>query len=223
MNALAENFFNPAIIEQAWMFLLDGLVTTIGLSLLIIPLGLSGGAGLAFLDALQWRWLSRLLRIYIDLFRALPPLVLLILIYYGVPFTGLDLPRIAAVAITFLLHASSYFGEIFRAGVASVPAGQWEAARATGLSRSKAFVYVIFPQAARNVVPDLVSNSIEAIKLTSIASVVALPELLYNARQAQAMTYNPTPIIMAGLVYLMMLWPLIRLLARLEHPQNKTQ
>jgi len=77
--------------------------------------------------------------------------------------------------------------------------------------------YVVLPQAVRNVLPDLVSNTLEVVKLTSIASVVALPELLYQARQAQSVTYNPTPIVAAAIVYFLLLWPVVRLLSQLEN------
>jgi polar amino acid transport system permease protein len=92
-----------------------------------------------------------------------------------------------------------------------------EAARSTGLTRVQALRHVIVPQAARNVLPDLVGNGIEVVKLTTIASVVALPELLRVARDAQALVYNPSPIVLAALMYLALLWPMVRWLARLEH------
>jgi polar amino acid transport system permease protein len=92
-----------------------------------------------------------------------------------------------------------------------------EAAQSTGLNRMQALVYVIVPQAIRNVLPDLLSNSIEVVKLTTLASVVALPELLRVARDAQSLLYNPSPIVLAALIYLAILWPLVRLLSRLEH------
>ncbi len=78
-------------------------------------------------------------------------------------------------------------------------------------------VYVVLPQAVRNVLPDLLSNTLEVVKLTSIASVVAVPELLYQARQAQSVTYNPTPIVVAAVIYFVLLWPVVRLLSRLEN------
>jgi polar amino acid transport system permease protein len=68
----------------------------------------------------------------------------------------------------------------------------------------------------RNVLPDLLSNTLEVVKLTSLGSVVAVPELLYQARQAQSLTYNPTPIVVAAIIYFLLLWPLVRLLSRLE-------
>ena len=77
--------------------------------------------------------------------------------------------------------------------------------------------YVIVPQAVRNVMPDLIGNTLEVAKLTSLASVVALPELLYAADMARSITYNPSPIMLAGVFYLLLLWPLVRLLSRLEH------
>jgi hypothetical protein len=74
-----------------------------------------------------------------------------------------------------------------------------------------------FPQAVRNVLPDLLSDTLEVIKLTALGSVVAMPELLFQARQAQSVTYNPTPIVLATLVYFVMLWPLVPLLSWLEN------
>ena len=162
------------------------------------------------------RWLTV---IYVDFFRAFPPLVLLMFIAYGLPFLDIRLGAFGSVALSFLLNTSSYYGEIFRAGIESVPRGQSEAARSTGLSAFQAMTSVILPQAVRNVVPDLISNTLEVIKLTSIASVVALPELLHAAREAQSLTFNATPIIAAGIIYLLCLWPLVRLLSRFEHRQ----
>jgi polar amino acid transport system permease protein len=218
MEALLHNFFNFAIYREVFPFLLRGLWTTVWLSLLVIPTGIITGLALALVvTQTKRRWLRILVAIYIDFFRAFPPLVLLILIYFGAPFLGLELPKLAAVAIGFMLNNSSYFCEVFRAGIESVPGGQMEAARSTGLTRMQTIGYVIVPQATRNVLPDLVGNSIEVIKLTTIASVVALPELLRVARDAQSLVYNPSPIVLAALMYLALLWPLVRILSRLEH------
>ena len=217
METLLTVFFNVEIMKKVWPFLLQGLGMTIVLSLVVIPLGLAGGLGIAVLSSLQRRWLNRVLIVYVDFFRAFPPLVLLIFIYFGFPFLQIDLPKFAAVALGFFLNTSSYYGEIFRAGFESIPRGQLEAARSTGLTRWQALVSVVIPQATRNVLPDLISNTLEVIKLTSLASVVALPELLNNARQAQALTYNATPVVLAALMYLLLLWPVVRLLSRLEH------
>lgn len=217
MEAIAQNFFNLEIMARVAPYLLQGLWTTIGLSLFVIPIGLAGGVAVAMLWALDRKWLRWVLAIYVDLFRAFPPLVLLLFIYYGLPFLGIQVPAIVAVALGFLLNNASYYGEIFRAGIESVPRGQWEAARSTGLSWTRTFAYIVLPQATRNVLPDLISNTLEVVKLTTLASVVAIPELLNAARNAQALTYNPTPIVLAALMYLALLWPIVRVISRLEH------
>ena len=217
MNQIVQSFFNLAILKAAFGFLMKGFGMTILLCLTVIPLGLAGGLTVALLSTVKNRVIRWLVIVYTDFFRAFPPLVLLIFIYFGVPFIGIDLPPFIAVALGFLLNNSSYYGEVFRAGIESIPKGQAEAARSTGLTRLQTMAYVIVPQATRNVIPDLISNTLEVVKLTSIASVVALPELLYAARQAQAVTYNATPILAAGFVYLICLWPVVRLLSRFEH------
>jgi polar amino acid transport system permease protein len=217
VDAILQQFLNPAIAIKVFPYLLRGLGTTVLLSLLVIPLGLAGGLAVAVLHGMGRRWLRWLVIAYVDFFRAFPPLVLLLFIYFGSPFLGLDLPAIVAVAIGFLLNTSSYYGEIFRAGIESIPRGQWEAARSTGLSWTQTILHVIIPQATRNVLPDLIGNTLEVVKLTTLASVVAIPELLNAARNAQALTYNPTPIVVAALMYLVMLWPVVRLISRLEH------
>jgi polar amino acid transport system permease protein len=216
---MLQTFFNLDIIHAAWRIILAGLGNTVLLSLVVVPLGLLGGLILSLLAGVRNPWVRWPLMAWVDFFRAFPPLVLLMFIAFGLPFTGLDLPAFASVALAFLLNTSSYYGEIWRAGIESIPRGQLEAARSTGLGAAQTMAYVIVPQATRNVIPDLISNTLEVVKLTSIASVVALPELLYAARQAQSITYNATPIIAAGIIYLVCLWPLVRLLSRFEHRQ----
>jgi len=219
METLIGAFFNTAILRETAPYLWSGFQMTVLLTIVVVPLGLAGGLAIALLSTLKSKALRIALIFYTELFRAFPPLVLLMFIAFGLPFTGLDLPAFASVALAFLLNTSSYYGEIFRAGIESVPRGQLEAARSTGLSAAQTMAYVVVPQATRNVIPDLISNTLEVVKLTSIASVVALPELLFAARQAQSVTYNATPIIAAGIIYLVCLWPLVRLLSRFEHRQ----
>jgi polar amino acid transport system permease protein len=219
METLVNAFFNLAILRETAPFLWAGFQMSVLLTLVVVPLGIAGGLAVAVLSTTRFALLRFVVVAYVDFFRAFPPLVLLMFIAFGLPFTGLELPAFASVALAFLLNTSSYYGEIFRAGIESIPRGQFEAARSTGLSGAQTMAWVIVPQATRNVIPDLISNTLEVVKLTSIASVVALPELLYAARQAQSVTYNATPIIAAGIIYLVCLWPLVRLLSRFEHRQ----
>lgn len=214
-----QAFLSLDILREAWPILWQGLVQTVLLSLTVVPLGLAGGTLLAVLSTVRHPLVRWPLIAWVDVFRALPPLVLLVFVYAGLPFAGIEVTAWTAVAIGFFLNTGAYYGEILRAGIESVPAGQMEAARSTGLTRGQAMTYVILPQAVRNVLPDLISNTLEVVKLTSIASVVALPELLFQARQAQSVTYNATPIVAAAVIYFLLLWPVVRLLSRLENRQ----
>ena len=218
MENLIQNFFNLDVYAAVFPYLLRGLWTTVWLSALVIPLGAAVGLALALgftqsgSRAVRWSIVG-----YIDFFRAFPPLVLLILIYFGGPFLGIELGKVTAVALAFVLNNASYYAEVFRAGMEGVVKGQMEAARSTGLTRAQALRHVVVPQAVKNVLPDLVGNSIEIVKLTSIASVVAMPELLRAARDAQSLVFNPSPVMLAAFMYLALLWPLTRWLGRLEH------
>ena len=217
MEALLHQFFNLDIMARALPLVLQGLQQTILLCLIVIPLGLIGGlifalASLSSSRTIRWGMVAA-----IDFFRAVPPLVLLIFVYSGLPFAGIRLSPLAAVALAFFLNTSSYYGEIYRAGIESVGRGQWDAARSTGLSAFNTLGYVVLPQAIRNVLPDLVSNTVEVVKLTSIASVVSFTELLYAADMARSVTFNTSPVVLAAAIYLVLLWPLVRLTSRLEH------
>lgn len=217
MDVFLFQFFNIDIMRQAWPIILDGATMTLLLCLAVIPIGLVGGLMVATGSISASRPVRILTKGYVDFFRAVPPLVLLLVIYSGLPFAGIRLTPFVAVCIAFFLNASSFYGEIFRAGIESVGKGQWEAARSTGLGWPQTYVSVILPQASRNVLPDLVSNTVEVIKLTSIASVVSFTELLYAADMARSVTYNTSPIVLAAILYLVVLWPVVRLVSRLEH------
>lgn len=216
MDVILDQFFNIDIMRQALPLLLSGLWMTAKLCAAVILLGLFGGLFVALANLSPRRWLRFPAIVFIDIFRALPPLVLLIFLYSGLPFAGIQISPFAAVALAFFLNNSSYYAEVYRAGILSVAKGQWEAAASTGLSKTQTLTHIILPQAVRNVLPDLLSNTIEVVKLTSLASVVSLSELLFNANMARSITYNASPLVMAALIYLVLLWPLVRLVSRFQ-------
>ncbi len=217
MQAVLEQFFNLDIMARALPLVLQGLRMTLIVCAVVIPLGLLGGLLVALAMRARARAVRAVVAGLIDFFRAVPPLVLLMFIHAGLPFAGLRPTSFMSVCIAFLLNNSAYYGEIYRAGIESIGRGQWDAARSTGLGSAQAALYVVLPQAVRNVLPDLVSNTVEVVKLTSLASVVALPEMLYSADMARSLTYNASPIMLAAAIYLALLWPIVRLVSRMEH------
>jgi polar amino acid transport system permease protein len=216
LSDFIESFANwDSLVQVDWL-LLQGWRVTILLAAVSLPLAMLGGLATALGYFAGGRWVRWRLLGLIDIFRAFPVIVLLILIYYGLPFLGVRLSNFAAVVLALVLNNAAYFGEIFRAGLLAVPATQTEAARALGLGPWQAMRLVVLPQAVRRVVAPLATNAMELIKETSIAAMVALPELLRSARVGQEQTYNPTPLIAAAAIYAVLLWPLARLTARLE-------
>ncbi|MBP1851991.1 amino acid ABC transporter permease [Rhizobium halophytocola] len=216
MNGVIDQFFNLEIMRQSLPILMKGLWMTAKLCATVVLLGLVGGLFVALATLSRHPLLRYPAIVFVDIFRAMPPLVLLIFLYSGLPFAGMRVSPFAAVALAFFLNNSSYYAEVYRAGILSVARGQWEAASSTGLSRTQALTYVILPQAVRNVLPDLLSNTVEVVKLTSLASVVSLGELLYSANMARSITYNASPLVLAALIYLVLLWPLVRLVSRFQ-------
>lgn len=213
---LINTFFNWPVFRDALPLLLEGLWITILLGVVSIIAGLVTGLLMALVRLYGLAPLRAAARIYIDVFRSIPLLVLLVLVYYALPFVGIRLTSFTAAATALTLVSCAYTAEIFRAGIEALPKGQFEAADAIGLGFFSSMRDVILPQAFRIVVPPLTSNCINVLKDTALASVVAMPDLLKQATQAQALAANPTPLIGAAVLYLLLLLPLVRLVGYFE-------
>jgi polar amino acid transport system permease protein len=214
--SIVDTFFNARVFLDTWPLLISGLSNTLLLGVVSNLFGLALGLGLA-LARLYGSWPLRYLTIaYVDVFRAIPLLVLLVVVYYALPFLGIRLSSFAAATTAISMVAGAYSAEIFRAGIEAVPKGQFEAARALGLSPIVTMRKVILPQAIRIVVPPITSNAVSVLKDTALASVVAMPDLLKQANQAQALAANPTPLIVAAGIYLIILLPMVRVVGAIE-------
>jgi len=213
---LITTFFNLRVLADTFPLLLQGLGITVLLGAVSIVLGFVAGLLMALLRLYGPAPLRILARIYIDVFRSIPLLVLLVLVYYALPFVGVRLSSFAAATTALSLVSCAYTAEIFRAGIEAIPKGQFEAAGAIGLSFFDTMRDVVLPQALRIVTPPLTSNCINVLKDTALASVVAMPDLLKQATQAQALSANPSPLIGAALLYLALLLPLVRLVGWFE-------
>ena len=216
-----DTFLNWSVFVEALPALLRGLWITIGLGVTAIVLGLAGGLLLVLLRLYAGLPISPLAIAYIDVFRSVPVLVLLIVIYYALPFMGIRLSPFWAAASALSLVSAAYSAEILRAGIEGLPRGQFEAARAIGLSPLRQMTDVVLPQAVKLVIPPLTSNSINVMKDTALASVVAMPDLLKQATQAQALAANPTPLIGAAVIYVVLLLPFVRSVGLLESRLNR--
>jgi polar amino acid transport system permease protein len=213
---LIETFFNWDVLVRSFPILLRGLANTILLGCVSIFFGSLCGLLLCFVRLYASKPIQTIAIGYIDIFRALPILVVLILIYYALPFVGIRLDSFTSATLALSMVLAAFTAEVCRAGIQNVPKGQFEAAATLGLPFWVAMRKIILPQAIRVIIPPLTSNSIAVYKDTALASVVAMPDLLKQATDAQALMANPTPLIGAALIYLAFLWPLVRLVGHLE-------
>lgn len=211
-----ETFFNWGVLVTSFPLLISGLRVTLALGAVAIVAGLVLGLVVALTRIYAVKPAGIIAKIYIDVFRSIPILVLLIVVYYALPFVGLRLSPFMSAALSLTLVSGAYTAEIFRAGIEAVPRGQFEASQALGLGYRHMMADVVLPQAIRIVIPPLTNNCINVMKDTALASVVAMPDLLKQATQAQALEANPTPLIVAALMYLAILWPLVYLVGRME-------
>lgn len=211
-----DTFFNVPVLIRTFPLLMQGLWVTLQIGVVSILLGLILGLALALIRLYGPVWSQLLARAYINFMRSIPLLVLLIIIYYALPFVGIRLsPFLSAVSALSLVSAA-YTAEIFRAGIEAIPRGQFEASAALGLSYRHMMVDVVLPQAIRIVIPPLTNNCINVMKDTALASVVAMPDLLKQATQAQALAANPSPLIGAAIIYVAFLLPLVAAVSKLE-------
>ena len=215
MSAI-DIFFNVDILWKSFPLLLRGLFNTVLLGAVAIVFGTLIGIFVCLARLYAPKPIRLLAVLYIDLLRAIPVLVVLILIYYALPFVGIVFSSFTAAAIALSIVLGAYSAEVVRAGIQAVPQGQFEAASALGLHFWLTMRKVILPQAIRIVIPPQASNCVSIIKDTSLASVVATTDLLKQATDAQALYANPTPLLGAALIYVAILWPLVRLTSWLE-------
>ncbi|MBS0241472.1 MAG: amino acid ABC transporter permease [Proteobacteria bacterium] len=159
-----------------------------------------------------------LLVAYIELFRCTPLLVQLIWFYYAFPVViGLNIPAHLAAVAVLTLYGAAFYAEIFRGGIESLERGQWDAAAALGLRPWYVLRLVILPQAVKRMLPPYVNQSVTQLKNTSLVSVIAVPDLVYNATLINADTYRPLEVYtVVAAIYFAILFPITLLSRQLE-------
>lgn len=198
--------------------LLSGLFITLELTIFSIIFGLILGMILCLLKSSKNSEISITANIFIQLFRGLPLLVLLIWLFYALPpIIGIKISPIATAILALSLNLGAYSAEIFKAGFNSIHKGQIEAAKVLGLSKLHTIKHIIMPQAAKVIIPPLTGRLIETIKLTSLASVIAVNELLHQGQNIIAISFRPLEVYtIIALMYLAIIIPLSFALRKIE-------
>ena len=209
MDAILVNFFDLEVARRYLPDILSGVVVTLELAALVVVSGLVLGLLLAVIRAFQLKPINFVLVLFVDVFRAVPPLVIMILAYFALPYAGVQFSGFVAAWLSLMLVLAAFAEEIYWAGILSVDKGQWEASRSTGLTFFDTLVHVVLLQAVRMTIPPLTNRTIAITKNTALASVVAVQEILSQAGAAQAFAANTTPLTMAAIAYLLIFVPLV--------------
>ena len=185
--------------------LLEGLEMTLIIFFLVLIFSLPLGLIVCFGRRSKFKPLSWVVRVFIDILRGTPLMLQLLVVFYGPFFLfGMNLTkewRFAALIIGFVINYAAYFAEIYRAGINSIPIGQYEAAEVLGYSRSQTFMKIILPQMVKRVIPPTTNEIITLVKDTSLAQVIAVTELFALAKKQQAAYASIYPLFVAGVFY----------------------
>lgn len=209
LNRLIFSFFNADVAARYWLDIVYGMWVTTYLAAAVVVAGLGLGLGLALARAFQFKPANVLIVIFADALRALPPLVVIIVLFFAFPYVDLAMSAFTATWLSLSLVLAAFAEEIFWAGILSVPKGQTEAARSTGMSRAQTLVHVVLPQAVRLTIPPLTNRMIAITKNTALGSVVAVHEIIYHASSGASEAGNPTPLTLGALAYLILFLPVV--------------
>ena len=204
-----DTFFNAKVAAAYAPQIVQGFGTTLYVAALVVVSGIAAGLGLAVLRAFGWRPVTLAVVVYADVLRALPPLVVIVIFYFALPYAGLPMTAFVATYVALTMVLAAFAEEIFWGGIVAVPKGQTEAARSTGMTRWQALSLVVLSQAVRMTIPSLTNRTIGITKNTALGSVVALPEILGQASSGASLALNPTPYTMAAAAYLLIFLPVV--------------
>lgn len=197
--------------------LFPGFLLSLWITAVSSAVGVVAGLGLALLTSTSSRWLAWPAVVAVEIGRGTPVLVVLQLVYYGLPSAGLVLAAIPAAWVALACTTAAYSSEIIRASLLAVPVGQRDAARALGLSRWQALLRVVLPQAARIAAGPLLGFLVQMFQATSLTYALGIPELLSQAYAVGSETFEYLRILLvAGAFYAVVTLPAIRLVRRLE-------
>lgn len=206
---MLSNFFRFDILFEFWPQIASGMWVTVKLALAVVVMGIFVGLLIALIRIAGMKVVNLFILIFSDIFRTLPPLVVVIILYFGMPLADISISGFASVWIALAVKLAAFAQEIFYSSLLSVNRGQMDAAEASGLTFWQGIRYILLPQAIRLSIPPITNRTIGTTKGTAIGSVVAVPDILAQAMDVQALVYNTTPLTMAAIGYMIIFFPLV--------------
>ena len=209
LDKLLFTYFNWEVMAQYLPKIVEGFFLTIQLALSVVVTGILSGLILSLIRSFRIRAINFFIIFIVDILRSLPSLVIIIMFYFALPTVGIRMSGFTATWLALSLVLTAFAEEIFWAGILAVPKGQWEAARSTGLTSLQTMRSVVLPQAVRITIPPLTNRTIAITKGTALGAVVAVGEILYQAQAGLAFSYNPSPLTLGAIAYLILFVPVV--------------
>ncbi len=216
MVDMADTFTRCFIREDRYKLLISGIGVTIKVSIVAVILGILIGFLIALCNLSKNKFLRAIGKIYTDIIRGTPSVTQLMIIYFVI-FASVDVSKTIVAILAFGMNSSAYVAEIFRSGIMAVDNGQFEAGRSLGFNYRQTMIYIIMPQAFKNVLPALGNEFIVLLKETSVAGYIALQDLTKGGDIIRSRTYDALmPLMAVAIIYLVMVMIFSKLVSMLE-------
>ena len=220
-----EEFYLNFIQDDRWRYITRGLGTTFTVTFFAVILGVALGIVIALIrstadksgsKSIILKILDLFCKVYLTVIRGTPAMIQLLIMYYIV-FASPNVSKQFVAILSFGINSAAYVAEIFRSGIVSIDNGQFEAGRSLGFSYAQTMIYIIIPQAFKNVLPALANEFITLLKETSICGYIALTDITHGANVIRSQTYEPMmPLLAAALIYLVIVSLLSAGVSKLE-------
>ena len=220
-TTLQDKFYNNFIADERWKYIAEGLRVTLRVTFFAVIIGIVLGFLVAIVRSTydktgKLRILNAICKLYLTVIRGTPVVVQLLIIYFVI-FGSSDVSKVLVAVMAFGLNSGAYVAEIFRSGIMSVDNGQFEAGRSLGFNYVQTMIYIIMPQAFKNVLPALGNEFIVLLKETSVSGYIALQDLTKGGDIIRSRTYDAfMPLIAVALIYLAMVLIFTKLVNMLE-------
>ena len=221
MQELKSSFISNFIDDNRWRYITDGLKITLLVTVFAVLIGVVLGFLIAIVRTTQdktgkLKILNAICKVYLTVIRGTPVVVQLMIIYFII-FGSVDISKVVVAIVAFGINSGAYVAEIFRSGIMSIDNGQFEAGRSLGFNYAQTMMYIVMPQAFKNVLPTLCNEFISLLKETSVSGYIALQDLTKGGDIIRSRTYDAfMPLIAVALIYLAMVMIFTKLVSLLE-------
>ena len=221
MQELKKEFILNFIEDNRWKYIVDGLKITLIVTIFAVLIGVLLGFLIAIVRTThdktgKLKILNAICKVYLTVIRGTPVVVQLMIIYFII-FGSVDISKVLVAIIAFGINSGAYVAEIFRSGIMSIDNGQFEAGRSLGFNYAQTMMYIVMPQAFKNVLPTLCNEFISLLKETSVSGYIALQDLTKGGDIIRSRTYDAfMPLIAVALIYLAMVMIFTKLVSLLE-------